>query len=75
MGVENKMNFKKLFAGVLLIVIALYLWAYVEPFIHQYLPWIPTSFTVYLGFIPIPIGLPTILIVLGVLLVLFGLLA
>jgi hypothetical protein len=68
-------NLKKLFVGALFIVIAMYLWAYVEPFIHQYLPWIPTSFTFWLGFIPIPIGLPTILIILGVLLILFGLLA
>ena len=69
------MNLKKLFVGALFIVIAVYFWAYVEPFIHQYLPWIPTSFTVNIWIIPIPIGLPTILIILGVLLILFGLLA
>jgi hypothetical protein len=68
-------NLKKLFVGALFIVIAMYLWAYIEPFIHQYLPWIPTSFTVYIWIIPIPIGLPTILIGLGILLILFGLLA
>jgi hypothetical protein len=69
------LNFKKLFVGAVFIVIAVYFWAYVEPFIHQYLPWIPTSFTINIWIIPIPIGLPTILIILGVLLILFGLLA
>lgn len=64
-----------MFVGAILIAVSMFIWGYVEPFLHQYLPWLPTSFTFWLGFIPIPIGLPTILLGLGVLLVLFGLLA
>jgi hypothetical protein len=68
------MNLKKLFVGAILVVIALYYWSAIEPLLHQYVPWIPTSFTFWLGFIPIPIGLPTILLALGILLILVGLL-
>jgi len=80
------MNLKKLIVGTILVVTTLYFWQYVEPPINQALQWLhdnispifPTSlgFTYWLwGFIPIPIGFGTIVLVLGALLILFGLLA
>ena len=68
------MNLKKMFVGVLFIVASMYWGAYVQLLLNQYLPWLPTGFTYWLwGFIPLSIGLGTIALALGVLLLLIGL--
>lgn len=77
------MNLKKIFLGVIFIVMALYFWQYVEPTINQGMLWIhdniwngfPTSlgFTYWIGgIIPFPIGAGTIVFGLGVLLLVIG---
>jgi len=66
------MNIKKIGFGVLLVV-AYMLWgAYVQPFLNVYLPFIPTGYTFWLSFIPITIGIGTIVLAIGILLLIFG---